>query len=448
MNVIDKNYVEAIVETNEIQKVLELFENENIVDIALTLESIDSDKFVYLFDELDNQLLASLFVYFTYDKQYDLIQKMDKTAIVKLFESLYLDDIVYLLEQRALSEREDVLDNLSEDKRKLIENMLSYPVDSAGSIMSTHFMEIGAYNSVKEALELIKINGASAESIDFCFALDLNKELLGIISIEDILYSSDDTLIEEIMDDDVIKVYDHSDREEVAKMVSKYDINLLPVVNRNNKMLGIITADDVIDIIEQEATEDIQKMSAVRPLETSYIGASVMQSAFSRLPWLLILLVAYSISSFILSANDNLIHLYPVLIIFIPMLMDTTGDAGSQALAMVVRAIATDDLSIKDIGKVLSKEIKIALLSGFILFIVNMLRVYFLSSSAGNLELALTVSLTLFIVIVIAKFIGGALPFVALLFKQDPASMASPLITTLCDSITLLIYFGLASMLL
>lgn len=438
----------SILKQKQADKLIAFFDEYNIVDIATIVETLDVESVLYIFKTIDAATAGKLFSYLSNERQYELIQKFSGEEIRNILEHLYTDDIVYFLEELPANVVKDILRHTDSQRRDLVNQLLSYPQDCAGSIMSTSFVELNQYNTVEEAMALIKHAGYQAENITYCFVLDYKDRLLGIVSIREILFAPEDVLINDIMHTDVVYVNTRTDQEEVAKLMGKYDIQVVPVLDESRRFVGVITADDVVDVMEKEATEDMHKMNAVGPVEGSYLKLSPKDLAFSRVPWLLILLVAYSISSLVISANEGITTLYPALILFMPMLMDTTGNAGSQALAMVVRGIAVDEVTAKDWLKVLWKELRVALLCGICLFVVNMIRIYYFSGNSHDFQFALVVSLTVLIVVVIAKLVGGLLPFAALIFKQDPASMASPIVTTFCDSLSLLLYFTLAKALL
>lgn len=436
--------LQELIQKKQVKKLHELFDENNIVDVAELVGELSLEDAVFIFKTTKKEVTAEVFAYLPMEKQQTLIALLTETEIKEILDHIYTDDIVDLLEELPANMVKDILSHASKQQRETINKLLSYPEYSAGSIMSTNFVELTEEDSVDSAMKKILKTGKQAETVNYCFVLDKDNVLAGMISLRDILFAPEEESISELMMRDVITVNTTDDQEEVVRVIQKYDITLVPVLDTSQRFVGVITADDVMDIMEQEATEDIQKMGAITPIEGSYLLTSDRKMAMSRLPWLLVLMVSYALSSMIITNNEYLLIAIPSLMSFVPMLMDTAGNAGSQALAMVVRGIVVDDLTIKDFFEVLWKELRVASLCGIILFVANVLRIVIFVPNAG-IEMAFIVSLTVFLVVVMAKLVGGLLPLVAVLVKQDPAAMASPLITTVCDALSLTIFFGLAA---
>ena len=435
--------IQDLIQNKQIRELKEIFNDYNIIDLADIVGELKIEEALFIFKIIDKSITSVLFSYLPTEKQQELISLLTGDQIKEILHNVYTDDVVDFLEELPANMVKDILKHASSQQREVINQLLSYPENSAGSIMTTNYIELEAENTVKEAMLVIKKSGRKVEQVNHYFVIDDDGCLIGVVSLRDILFSPEDNLMEDIMKEDVISVRTDEDQEEASDVMRKYDLTVLPVLDTSNRLVGIITADDIIDIIQEEATEDMQKMGAITPIESPYLDTKISVLVKSRVTWLLILLLAYAVSSFIITKNQALLMLYPSLLSFLPMLMDTTGDAGSQALAMVVRGIVVDDLGYKDFFKVVWKELKVATLCGICLFAINMIRMMVFVHSDG-FAMALVVSLTLFFLTIIAKLVGGVLPLIALLLKQDPAAMASPIITTVCDSVSLLIYFSLA----
>lgn len=440
--------VESFIKAKDVKKLKDLFDHYNIVDMAEIVGEISVRDLVYVFKTIDLEIAGDLFSYMSPERQNRLADLLTSQEISDILENVYSDDAALFLQELPRVMSRNILSHTSEERRTVLNELLSYPKDSAGSVMATDYVEIGQYISVSDATQVIKRHEGIAEMMDTFYVTDISKKLVGVVSVRDILIAPADASIEDIMTKEIISVSLLDNQEDVAKEIAKYDLSSIPVVDESNLFVGYISADDVMDIVEEEATEDIHKMGGITTFEGSYLQTSAIDMAKSRVLWLLILTVAYTVSSFIITGYDDLITLLPSLIIFIPLLMDTAGDAGSQALAMVVRGIAIDDIDTSYFKTIFFKELGVALIAGSVLFVGNLLRIMYLSTNTGDFWLAFVVSLTVFIVVIIAKIIGGLLPLVALYFKQDPAAMASPLVTTLSDSISLLIYFSIAKIFL
>lgn len=436
-----------LVKNKNVRKIREIFDEYNIVDLAEVYSNLSIEDAIFIFKVLKKDISADLFSYLDGDKQAVLISAFTSVEIQSVLDNLFSDDIVEFLEEMPATIVKKIISSVDKEHREEINKLLSYKSGTAGSIMSTDYVELDENDTVTKAMRKIKQQGKIAETINYCFILNKHNALCGIVSLRDILFAPEDEIIAEIMSVDVISVKTNDHQEDVAKTIQKYDITIVPVVDDSNRLVGVVTVDDVIDTLQEAATEDIHKMGGIAPIEGSYLKTSAFKMAKSRLLWLMILMVSYAISSLIISNNNSVLIAVPSLITFMPMLMDTAGNAGSQASAMVIRGITVDDLTIKDFFKVLFKEFRVALVCGLILFSVNTLRIVFFVPNAGW-DIGLTVSISVFFVVLMAKMVGGFLPLFALVIKQDPAAMASPLITTLVDAISLSVYFGLARILL
>lgn len=438
-----KKVFRALIEGRKFQEIRDAFNYYNMVDLALLVEECSLDQVLMLFKILKREISAEMFTYLSYNKQEELINAFTSLEIKGMLENLYSDDIIDFLEELPSNLVKKILQSATEDQRAEINLLLSYPEDSAGYMMTTDFVELKLSDTVKRAITRIKTQGKVAETITNCYIVDENRTLVGSIRLREIVFADEDDLISDLMDSDVISVMTSVDREEVANVFKKYDFSVLPVVNDEKKLIGIITADDIIDVLLEETTEDIQKMSAITPMEGSYTETNIIEMAKSRVTWLIILMVSATFTGLIIQGYEQTLTLLPALAASMPMIMSTAGNAGSQSSIMVIRGISVDNMSIKDFWLVIWKELKIGLVIGLVLFVVNVIRLMIFTPNVG-FQTDLVISVTVFITILMANVTGGLLPLVALIFKQDPAAMASPLITTIVDALALIVYFKLA----
>ncbi|MDD3923874.1 MAG: magnesium transporter [Erysipelotrichaceae bacterium] len=435
--------IQEYIKQKNIIDLREIFDEYNIVDLADIVDQLDVYDIIFIFKTVTKDVTGQLFSYLDNDVIEHLLEVLNSDQIKVILNSLYSDDLIDFLQELPANLSKKVLNSASSQQKKLINELLQYQEDTAGSIMSTNYLELSKQDNINDAIEKIKRYGSKAETIGTCFVLNEKGRLVGIVTLRDILFASEDNMIKDIMDIDYNSVFTSTDTEEVGRMMQKYDENVIAVTDEDYHLLGMITIDDIIDVMQEEATEDIHRMAAITPIEFPYLEASTFKLAQSRLVWLMLLMVSYALSSIIITNNDQLLMMVPSLITFIPMLMDTAGNAGSQASAMVIRGIIVDSLTIKDFFKVVFKEMMIALMTGSVLFIVNMIRIVIFVNDVG-FDIAVIVSLSVFLVVLIAKLSGALFPMLALIIKVDPAIMASPLITTTCDLISILAYFGLA----
>lgn len=440
---ITSQQLKDLIELRQVRNLRLIFDEYNLIDLAEIVEQLELKEILFLFKTLKKDITAQIFTYLTYEKKQEIIQSFTSVEIMAMLDNLYTDDIVDFLEEMPANIVKQVLNSASAEQRADINLLLSYPDDSAGSIMSTDFVELEASDTVARAIRKIKQQGKTAETISVSYVISENRELVGTIRLRDILLAEKEDTVEDLMDVDVISVRTHDDQESVAHVIKRYDITVVPVVNDENRLIGIITVDDIIDILEDEVTEDIQKMAAIRPIEGSYLKTSVKEMTKSRITWLLVLMVSATFTGSIISGYEEALLLIPALAASIPLIMSTAGNAGSQASAMVIRGIAVGELSMSDYFKVILKEIQVAFLSGLVLFLINWLRLMILTPQT-SITVDLVISLTLMLTVIISKLVGGILPLLAMFFKQDPAAMAAPLITTMVDAVALMIYFNLA----
>lgn len=419
----------------------------NEVDVAELLNPLETNKALLIFRMLPPDLASAVFSNFTKEQQINIINLVSDNELKDIVKQLFLDDVVDLIEEVPGNIVNKILRNSNETKRKLINQFLKYPADSAGSIMTIEYVNLHKELTVKEALEQIQKTGKNKRTVYICYVTDKNRVLEGFVSLRVLITTEDDQLtVEDIMEEELILVNTHDDQETVAALFKKYGFVVLPVVDNERRLIGIITVDDIMDIMEQEATEDFQIMAAISPSEEDYLNTSVFKLAKNRFPWLLILMVTATITGRIMGRFEDVLATVIILTTFIPMLMDTGGNSGSQSSTLITRGLATGEIRTRDWYKVLFKELGISLLVGFFLATINLLRLIIIEQA--DVRISLTVSLTLIVTIMLAKVIGGTLPLLAKKLKLDPAIMAGPLITTVVDALSLLVYFNLASWIL
>jgi magnesium transporter len=440
---INKKVFIALIAARKVSEIRALFEFYNIIDLATLCEDLNLEALLMLFKVLRKDIGAELFTYLSFNKQQEVIEAFSGPEIKRMLENLYSDDIVEFIDELPSNLATKILRHASEDQRADINLLLSYPEDSAGSMMTVDFVELKRTDSVKRAINRVKQQGRVAETITNCYIVDENRSLVGSIRLRDILFAEEDEIIEDLMETDVIALLTSDDQEQVANTFKKYDYNVLPVVNNEFKLMGVITVDDVLDVMYEETTEDMQKIAAIQPTDGSYKETNILEMTKSRIVWLVVLMVSATFTGFILQGYEEALTYIPALAISLPMIMSTAGNAGSQASIMVIREIALEEVKLTDLWKVMVKELKIALVIGLILFVINVLRLMIFNPE-NSIQVDLVISLTIFVTVLLAKATGGLLPLLALAIKQDPAAMASPLITTIVDALALLVYFNLA----
>ena len=419
---------------------------ENEVDIAEGIAQLPQEKAVVAFRTLPKELAAEVFSNLPPETQQIIIQSATDQELSAIVEELYVDDAVDMLEELPANVVKRVLKNARPDTRRLINQYLNYPENSVGSIMTAEFTDLRQTMTVAEAIDHIRRTGADSESIYTCYVTNASRKLEGVVSIRELLLAGDDQRVADLMETDVITAETTEDQEEAVARMMKYDFISLPVVDKEQRLVGIVTVDDVMDVMEEEATEDFEKMAAMAPSEKPYLKTSVFALAKHRIMWLLVLMISGMITGGILGRYEAAFATMPLLVTFIPMLTDTGGNAGSQSSTLVIRGMAVGEIELRDFVKVFWKELRVSLLVGVILSAVNFVRL--IITYPGNEMIALTVALALLVTVLLAKTVGGVLPMVAKLCHADPAIMAAPLITTIVDAISLVVYFQIASALL
>ena len=412
------------------------------VDIAEMFEEISPEECVILFRLLHKDQAAEVFSYLATPQRKEIVSSIHVNLLNHILNELYFDDKIDFLEEMPSNFVKNLIANSPLEERKLLNQFLNYPENSAGSLMTIEFVDLKKNMTVRQALDRIKLTAVDKETIYTCYVLDDTRRLEGLVSLRRLVLSEEDVLIADIMHEDVVVTEVTDDQEDVAESFKKYDLIAVPVVDGEKRLVGIITIDDIVDVIERENTEDFQKMAAMAPTDEAYLDAGVFKLAKSRIVWLLILMLSATFTGGIISRYESLLSTAVVLTAFIPMLMDSGGNAGSQSSTLIIRGIALGEVKAADWLKIIWKELRVSLVVGVAMAVVNMLRMMLLSSA--SFALSVTVSLTLILTIVMAKLLGGILPIVAKAFKLDPAIMAGPLITTVVDTFSLIIYFNIA----
>ena len=436
----------ALADEKQYRSLKEKLIEMNEVDIASFMEELDSEKTVVVFRTLPKEIASDVFACLPVEKQQHIITSITDNELQYIMDDLFVDDAVDMLEELPATIVKRVLKNSSPDTRKLINQFLKYPDNSAGSVMTAEYVGLKKAMTVEEAFAYIRKYGVDKETIYTCYVMDAGRHLEGVVTVKDLLMSPYATTIEEIMDSHVLKAHTTDDQEAVADLFNEYDLLSLPVMDGENRLVGIITVDDVMDVMEQEATEDFEKMAAMNPSEKPYLKTGVFQLAKNRIVWLLILMFSSMVTGEILTTYEEAFSAVPLLVTFIPMLMNTGGNSGSQASTMIIRGMAVGEISPSDLAKVVWKELRVGILVGICLAIANFVRLTL--SYPGQEMICLTVVLSIFCIVIIAKTIGCTLPIIAKVLHMDPALMASPMISTILDACSLVIYFNFACRLL
>lgn len=426
-------------------KLKEEINEENAPNLAEFFEEIPEDKRILVFRLLTKDNAAETFAYMDSDMQEEIVNSVTDNEVETIINELSVDDAVDFLSELPANVVTRVLKSVSEDRRKTINRFLNYPEDSAGSIMTIEFMAIHQDYTVGKAMELIRKTGIDKETIYTCYVVDSRKKLVGVVSLRNLLLSNDEEKVSDIMEDDVIFVRTLDDQEDTANIFKKYNLIALPVVDNEQRLVGIITVDDIVDVIEEENTEDIEKMSALLPSEDQYLKTSVFTLSKNRIIWLLVLMISGTLSSAIISGYNSVLSSSVILAAFLPILMDTGGNAGSQASTLIIRGMAIGEIEMSDVLSVVWKELRVGAICGVVLGFVNFIRI--LALGGTPMAVNITVSISLAITVVVSKTIGCMLPMLAKKLRFDPAIMAGPLITTVVDSVSLVIFFNVAKIL-
>lgn len=436
----------ALVEGKKYSTLREILITMNPADIAALFEDLEQEKLPLLFRLLPKELAAETFVEMEPDAQELLIRGFSDNELKDVIDELYVDDAVDIVEEMPANVVKRILRQADPEMRKMINEILQYPEDSAGSIMTTEYVDLRPQMTAEEAIKRIRRTGVDKETIYTCYVTDSNRKLVGMVSIRTLLLADEDDVLQDIMETNVISVSTLEDQETVARMFSKYSFIAIPVVDQEGRLVGIVTVDDAMDVLQEETTEDFEKMAAITPSEKPYFKTGVLETWRQRIPWLLILMVSATFTGMIITSFESALAAQVVLTAFIPMLMDTGGNAGSQASVTIIRGMALGEIEISDVFQVVWKECRVSLMCGITLAACNFVKV--LVIDRVNVYVAAVVCSTLVGVVFFAKLVGCTLPMVAKKIGFDPAVMASPFITTIVDAISLLLYFRIATVLL
>lgn len=435
-----------LLETKQFKKLHDILEETNEIDVAAFMDTLTPAQTAKCFRTLTKDRASEVFANLEPETQQIVIEAITDQEIAGIIEDLFVDDAVDMLEEMPAMVVKRVLKNAKPETRSLINQFLNYPEDSTGSIMTAEFMDLHKDQTVQQAIERIRRIGDEVEQIYTCYVTNNKRILEGVVSLKELLLSRDDTLIEEIMETDIITASTMDDKETSAQTMMKYDFMAMPVVDKENRLVGIITADDVMDVLEEEATEDMELMAAIAPSDHPYLRTSVFELSKNRILWLMFLMISAMVTGSILTHYEAAFVAFPLLVTCMPMLTGTAGNAGAQASTLIIRGMSVGDIQLRDALKVAFKELRVAAICGVALCIVNFARLAV--TYPGQLTINLVVTGSLFIIIMIAKFIGSLLPMFAKLIHVDPAIMASPVISTIMDSVSMLLYFNLAKVVL
>ncbi len=438
--------LETLLSQKKLNTVKTIMSTMNPSDIAAMLEDFEPQEVALLFRLLPKELAADAFVEMDSEVQQSLIQVFSDTELKQLVDELNMDDAVDIVEEMPANIVKRILSQAEPDTRRLINEMLKYPDDSAGSIMTTEYVDLSPEMTASDAIDHIRQTGIDRETVNICYVVDAKRKLVGAISIRTIILAGRDVPISDIMEKNVISAATGEDQETVAQEMAKYNFTAVPVVDSENRLVGIVTVDDAMDVIQAEATEDISKMAAVTPSDRPYLRQSVYQLWKARIPWLLLLMISATFTGMIITHFESALASYVVLTAYIPMLMDTGGNSGSQSSVTVIRSLSLNELKFSDIFKVIWKELRVAVMCGVSLAVVNFAKLMLFDKVVAGVALA--VCATLVVTVLAAKLVGCTLPMLAQKLGFDPAVMASPFITTIVDAVSLLIYFKTASIIL
>ena len=432
----------AFIEEKRYNDLRATLSEQNEADIAALLEDLPKEVQLKTFRLLPKDMAADVFAFLPTDVEQEIITSLTDSEATAIIDNLMADDAADLMEEMPANVVKRLLSHASPDTRRDINHLLKFPEDSAGSIMTVEFVDLRENLTVAEALDRIRKTGIDRETINNCYVLDSARRLTGMVALRTLILSDKEDLIRDIMEENVISVETMMDQEEVARMISKYDFSSIPVVDSEDRLVGIITVDDIIDIIEEEATEDIQKMAAILPSDDPYDRMSPVDLWKKRIGWLLLLMVSATFTGKIITSYESSLQAYIILTAFIPQLMDTGGNCGSQTSTTIIRALSLNEINFGDIARVIWKEFRTALICGSTLAVANFIKLLIIDRAEPMV--ALVVCLTMICAVICANLAGCMLPMIAKKFGFDPAVMASPMLTTIIDALTLSIYFQVA----
>ena len=442
----ERKVIRELLYSKQYTRLRQMLSELNDADIAALLEEMEEQDMLKVFRILPKDLAADVFSYMDVDNQQFIITSLSDRDAANIVDNLMADDAADLMEEMPANVVKKILANASPETRRDINHLLRYPEDSAGSIMTVEYVDLKENLTVDEAIARIRKIGVDSETINICYVLDSRRKLVGTVALRYLLLSQPDEVISDIMHENVISISTMMDQEEVARQFQKYDFTAMPVVDNENRLVGIITVDDIVDILQEEATEDIEKMAAIVPSDKPYMKTGVLETWKKRIPWLLLLMVSATFTGRIIASYESALSACMVLSTFIPMLMDTGGNAGSQASVSIIRGISLDEIRFYDLPGVIWKEARVALLCGVTLSAANFVKLMLFDRVA--VQVAFVICITLVVTVFVAKIVGCSLPMLAKKIGFDPAVMASPFITTIVDALSLVIYFQIATVLL
>lgn len=444
--------LEELLESRQFNRVRDMLADMNAVDIAALLEDRSDEQTLLLFRLLPKTLAAEAFAYMEHDTQERLIGVLTDRELASVMDELNMDDAADLVDEMPANVVKRVLRMTDPADRRIINQLLLYPEDSAGSVLTTEFVDLKASMTVDEALDYIRRFGPDKETIYTCYVTDADRHLEGVLTVKELLLNSGDRRVGDLMETNVISVTTTEDQEQVAALFAKYDLIALPVVDSEGRLVGIITVDDVVDIMRKETTEDIEKMAAILPTDRPYLKTGVFETYRKRIPWLLLLMVSATFTGMIITRFETALSSVVALAAFMPMLMDTGGNSGSQASVSIIRSLALGEVEFHDVLRVVWKELRVSIVCGTTLAAANFAKIMLFDNlvlkSGISMSVALVVCLTILITVIIAKLVGCTLPLFAKKCGFDPAVMASPFITTIVDAVSLVVYFQMATLLL
>ncbi len=454
----DPSRLDELLDERRFSELMALIDEWNPVDAAEYLSTLSPEKLPVVFRLLKKDTAADIFAELDPDRQSQIILGMSSREISFMLEELFTDDAVNMLEEMPASTVKRILQHATPETRAEINRFLAYPEDSAGGVMTSEFIDLRREMTCADAIERIRRIGHISETVYVAYVTDSKRILEGVVPLKDLLFSAPEKTIEEIMNPNVIYAYTHDDREKVANMISHYDILALPIVDNERRLVGLVTVDDALDVLETEATEDIERMAAILPTEKPYLKTGVFQTWKKRIPWLIILMLTATFTGAIITHYEDAIGTYAILTAFFPMLMNTGGNAGGQTSAMIIRGLSLGEIELRDVLRVLWKELRVAMLCGVTLSVIAFAKVIAIDFRfqtqtvldsgivQNNLLVALVISVTAFFAVLVAKLVGTLLPIGAKRIGLDPAVMASPFLTTIVDTVTLWIYFTIAAL--
>ena len=442
----DIQRIYELLEEKQYRQLRESLEDINPADIALVLEELDENSRAVVFRLLSKTSAAESFVELESSTQSTLIRVFNDRELKEIVSELYVDDFVDIVEEMPANVVRRILNQTDDKTRRVINEMLKYPDDSAGSVMTVEYVALKSGMTVADALANIRRTGIDKETIYTCYVVDSNRHLLGVVTAKSLLLADSDEVIDNLAERDVISVTTLEDREDVAKKFAKYDLLAIPVVDSENRLVGIVTVDDAIDVLEEETTEDMEKMAAITPTDKPYFHTSVIETWLKRIPWLLLMMVTATFTGLVIQSYETALAAQVTLTAFIPMLMGTAGNSGSQASVSVIRALSLGDVALRDVFRVISKEIRVAVLCGVTLAAANFAKMLIFDNV--GVIISAVVCINLAVTVILAKLIGCVLPILAKRIGFDPAVMAAPFITTVVDTLSLLVYFNIATTLL